>query len=296
GRGVRLYCLLDEGSVIADGVVSIVKKPLALIGMAEKGFVNVRLTVTGTQGHSALPGPGTAAGALGAALAALERSPFPPRLTTTVHRFFRALAPHAAPGLGLALRLMRPLWPLLRSVLAADPSTDALIRTTQAVTMLRAGERPNVIPGEASAVVNLRILPGESTTSVLERVRRIATRRIPRRFTLRAEFLEGSDSSEPVPELVVDADLWDALRTTVAEIAPQAVAVPFLVVMATDSRRFSGLADSIVRFMPALLTSADIALIHGVDERITLENYGRMIAFYRAFIPRVTGAAPDDAR
>jgi carboxypeptidase PM20D1 len=286
-RGVRPYCLIDEGSVIADGALSMVKRPLALVGIAEKGFANARLTVTGVAGHSAMPGRGTAAGALGAALAALERRPFPLRLTPTVRRFFHALAPHVRPVMGAALRLIGPLWPVLKWVLAADPSTDSLLRTTQAVTMLRAGERPNVLPGEASAIVNLRILPGESTATALQRIRRVAEPHVRRPFALRVEFPEGAEASEPVPELGFDQPLWSALRDCIAEAAPEAAAVPFLVVMATDSRKFAAVADSIVRFMPAVLKPSDIALIHGVDERISLENYGRMIMFYGAFIRRI---------
>jgi carboxypeptidase PM20D1 len=289
-KGIRPYCLIDEGSAITDGVLSIVKRPLAMVGIAEKGYANVQLTVAGAAGHSATPGRGTAAGALSAALAALERHPFPQRLTPTVRKFFRALAPHVQPAMGVALRLIGPLWPVLKGVLAADPSTDSLLRTTQAITMLRAGERPNVLPGEASAIVNLRVLPGESAASALERVRCVAAPHVPRPFTLTAEFPENTEVAEPVPELHFDQKLWDVLRDCIAEVAPEAVAVPFLVVMMSDSRKFAGVADSIVRFMPAVLRASDIALIHGVDERISLVNYGRMIAFYSVFIRKVAGS------
>jgi carboxypeptidase PM20D1 len=94
--GVRLSCVLDEGSFIVDGVLPFIRRPVAMVGVAEKGFANVEIVVEGRAGHSSMPGRGTSAGALAAVVAAIESRPFPARLTPTVQRFFRALAPHAA--------------------------------------------------------------------------------------------------------------------------------------------------------------------------------------------------------
>jgi carboxypeptidase PM20D1 len=292
-RGVRLGCILDESSIIADGIFSFLSRPVAMVGVAEKGFANLELTVQGAAGHSALPGRGTAAGALGAAVAALERHPFPPRLTSTVARFFKALAPHARFPLGLAFRLVRPLWLILRGVLAADPSTDSLVRTTQAVTMLRAGNLPNVLPDEARAVVNLRLLPGTTVEAARARVQRIARQAVPKRFSLRVELLAGTGGSEPVPEGRLDPALWQAVEEAVAAIEPRAIVAPFMAVMMSDSRWFAGIADAIIRLLPVVLTSGEVARIHGVDERISMENYGRMIRYYDSMIRAIAGGGTE---
>jgi carboxypeptidase PM20D1 len=287
-RGVRLSCVLDEGSFI--GNLPFIRRPAALVGIAEKGFANVELVVEGSAGHSSTPGRGTSAGALAAVVAAIERRRFPARLTPTVQRFFRALAPHAAGLLGPALRFPRLLWPILHRRLSADPSTDALIRTTQAVTILRAGEKENVIPHQARAVINLRLLPGESSQSALSRIERTARRNLSRRFTLKAGFLEGTTRSEPVPESSPDPALWKIIEESIREVCPPAIVAPFLVVVYTDSRKFVDLTACIVRLLPMVLGSAELARIHAFDERISLENYGRMIRFYGSFI-RGTGSA-----
>jgi carboxypeptidase PM20D1 len=286
-RGVRLSCVLDEGSVIADGVIPFLTRPVAMVGLAEKGFANIEIIVGGKAGHSAMPGRGTAAGALSAAVAAIERQRFPLRLTPTVARFFRSLAPHTKGPMKAALRLVRPLWPLLRGALSQDRSIDALLRTTQAVTILRSGDKENVIPDSARAVINLRLLPGDSSASALARIRKVANKSTPRGFSAEVRFLEGVPVSEAIAESRPNAALWAALREAVSLVAPEAVIAPFLVVMYTDSRRFAGIADAIVRLHPVVLTQEDIARIHGVDERISLENYGRMIAFYRNVIQKV---------
>jgi len=286
-RGARLSCVLDEGSFIAD--LPFVGRPAAMVGIAEKGFANVELVVEGGAGHSSTPGRGTPAGALAAVVAAVERRRFPPRLTPTVRRFFRALAPHAGGFLRLGLRFSRLLWPILRRRLSADPSMDALIRTTQAVTILRAGEKENVIPHLARAVINLRLLPGESSQSARERIERIARRNLRRPFMLKAEFLEGTTRSEPVPESHPDPALWKIIEESIREICPTAVVAPFLVVVYTDSRKFVDLTACIVRLLPMVLGSTELTRIHAFDERISLENYGRMIRFYGSFI-RGTGS------
>jgi carboxypeptidase PM20D1 len=287
-RGARLSCVLDEGSHIGD--LPFIERPVAMVGVAEKGFANVELVVEGRAGHSSTPGRGTPAGALAAVVAAVERRRFPAHLTPTVHRFFRALAPHAGGFRGLGLRFPRLFWPILHRRLSADPSMDALIRTTQAVTILRAGEKENVIPHQARAVINLRLLPGESSQSARERIERIARKNLPRPFTLKAEFLEGTTRSEPVPESRPEGALWKIIEESIREVCPSAVVAPFLVVVYTDSRKFVDLTACIVRLLPMVLGSSELARIHAFDERISLENYGRMIRFYGSFI-RGAGSA-----
>jgi carboxypeptidase PM20D1 len=285
-RGIRLSCLLDEGSVVSEGILSFLSRPVALIGVAEKGFANVEITVKGKPGHSSMPGRGTAAGALGAVLAALESSPFPARLTGTTERFFRSIAPYARGARGPVLRFVKPLWPLLKGMLSRDAASDALLRTTQAVTVLRAGDRVNVLPREARAAINLRLLPGDGSRAALRRIRGIALKNLKPGFSLEAGFLEGLDVSEPVPETRPDPFLQRALEETVKETFPDAVIAPFLVTATTDSRKFAAVADRILRFLPVALTAADVARIHGLDERISIENYARAVRFYGGFVRR----------
>ena len=261
-----------------------------MIGLAEKGFANIEVTVTGTPGHSSMPGRGTAAGALSAVMTAIEKNRFPARLTPVVARFFASVAPHARGVIGIALRLLKPLWLLLRGVVTADESVDALLRTTQAVTILRSGEVPNVIPGEARAVVNLRLLPGDTTAGVLARVQRVARGAMTGGFALHVGFLPREALSEPVPEARIDPALWKAVEDSVHLVEPRAVVAPFLVIGATDSRQFAHLADAIVRFMPVVMTAQDLPRIHGADERISLENYGRMITWYSNVIRVAAGS------
>jgi carboxypeptidase PM20D1 len=75
----------------------------------------------------------------------------------------------------------------------------------------------------------------------------------------------------------------------VAAVEPRAIVAPFMAVMMSDSRWFAGIADAIIRLLPVVLTSGEVARIHGVDERISMENYGRMIRYYGSMIRAIAG-------
>lgn len=283
GRGVRLACVLDEGSVIARGMLPFFASPIALVGTSEKGVADVAIQVEGSAGHAAMPGARTAAGVLAAIVADLERHPFPARLIPAVDAMFRCLGRHAGGAARPALRLLRPLLPLAAGLLGRE--VGALLRTTQAVTRLAAGEAENVLPSQAGAVVNLRILPGDTAAGVVARLRRRATRLAPRGFGLTVEL--AGDACDPVAASPDAGAAWDAITATLRDLVPEAVVAPTLVTAYTDSRHFAPIADAVYRLMPAVLERGEIARVHGFDERISLENYGLMIAFYRGVIARL---------
>jgi carboxypeptidase PM20D1 len=293
-RGVRLACVFDEGSAIMDGILGFVKQPIAMVGIAEKGFCNVEVIVRGTAGHSSMPGRGTAAGALGAIVAGIEARPFTPRLTEVTAGFFRSIAPFV-PGIwGLGLHAVRVLWPFFRRRLTAIPSMDALLRTTQAVTIMRAGIKENVIPDEARAVVNMRLLPDDTPGSARDRIEAVARSIVPDRFTLEVRLLPGATASDPVPVMQPGPGLWALIRSLVRAAEPRAIVAPFLGVVYTDSRKFAAISDCIVRLHPVVLTGGELGRIHSLDERISFENYGRMIGFYQGLL-RGAGTAAGDA-
>src|SRR5688572_11168668 len=172
-RGVQLEMVLDEGGVIGDGILPGVTGPVALVGIAEKGFVTVELSVRGAGGHSSLPPPQSAAGVVGAAVARLEANPMPARLAGPTEELFNTLGPRF-PFLQRAV--FANLWltrGLVTRKLQSVPTTNAMVRTTTAVTILQAGTKDNVLPSHARAVVNFRILPGDSVDGVVEHVRQV---------------------------------------------------------------------------------------------------------------------------
>lgn len=279
--GRRFFVALDEGAIIASGMLATPDRPIALVGIAEKGQVNLVIRARSGGGHAAMPPRRTAVGAVAAAVARLERSPFPPRLRPSVQTFFVALARHASMPLRLVYRFPRLFWPVLSAVLAAKPSSAALIRTTQAATMARGSDAPNVLAQSAETVVNLRILPGETVDTVVERYRRLL-----RGLEVEVAVLEAEDASDPVAESPIDHPGYRAVAE-IAESLFDCIAAPYLVTATTDSKWYAPISDAVLRFVPMVLTAEDLARVHGTDERIPVESFAGLIEFYETFIRRM---------
>jgi carboxypeptidase PM20D1 len=273
-RGVQPEFVLDEGLTITRGMVPGLAAPAALIGVAEKGYLSVELSVQAEGGHSSVPPPSTAIGVLARAVRALEERPMPGRLEGVARQTFEFLGPEMALPHRAAFANLWLSGPLVRRLLAASPGSNAVLRTTTAVTLIQGGVKENVLPGSARAVVNFRILPGDSIAAVLQHVR--STAADPQ---VAVAPLPGG--SEPSPVSSPEAPAFALVQRAVRQVLPEAVVAPSLVVGATDARHYQALSPNVYRFMPVLVGREDLARFHGKDERISLEDYARCVRFYR---------------
>jgi len=276
-RGVRLDYAFDEGLLITDGVLKGIDKPVALIGIAEKGYVTLNLSATATPGHSSLPPRVTAIGTLSAALARLESNPFPAHIKGVTRETLETAAPETGFGMRVALSNLWLLEPLVRAQMEASSQTAATIRTTTALTIFNAGNKENVLPGHADAIVNFRLLPGETEDSVTARVTSVIA---DERITVTP--IPGNTNPPPVTS--TDTANYRAVNRTIREIFPDALVVPGLMVGATDSRNYLKMTDNIFRFSPVRATPEDLKRFHGTNERLSVDNYADMIRFYRRLL------------
>jgi carboxypeptidase PM20D1 len=281
-RGVRLDFVLDEGGGVSSGLIPGVTVPVALIGVGEKGYLNVELLAEGTGGHSSVPPGHTAVGLVAAAVQRIEASPMPARFGVQAG-FFDAVAPLLGGPRGRLLRRAGSLGFMLDKPLSAMPIANAVIRTTTAVTMIEGGVKPNVLPQQARAVVNFRILPGDTVAGVLAHVKRVVGKGIIVR-QLAAGF-----SAEPSPLSDPRSASYGVLAATVEEVMPGTAAAPWIVLGATDSRHFVPVADNVYRFSPFLMTPDDLSRVHGTGERMRLAEADRVVAFYRRLVERACG-------
>jgi carboxypeptidase PM20D1 len=281
-RGVRLDFVLDEGLLIAEGMVKGLDKPAALIGVAEKGYATLVLTAHETPGHSSMPPRDTAIGMMSAALARLEDNRLPTQARGAVAEMFDTLAPEMKGFNRVVLSnlwLFRPL--LLREFEKTGPS-EATIRTTTALTIFNAGDKDNVLPGNAEATVNFRLIPGDTQASVTDHVRRtIGNDKIS------IEPFAGN--IDPPPVTATSSEPYRALNRTIREIFPDAIVAPGLMVAGTDSRHYTGISDTILRFTPVRANADDLKRFHGTNERLSIAGYADMIRFYRRLIENTAG-------
>lgn len=282
-RGVELECVVDEGGSILEGMMPGVSAPTALIGIAEKGYMSLSLTVEHPGGHSSMPPPNSAIGVLARAITRLEDNPFPTQFAGPTREMFAALGPEM-PFLQRAV--FANLWlfePIVARMLAASPQSNAMLRTTTAVTIINGGVKDNVLPTEARAVVNFRILPGENKDTVLERVRRLVN---DDRVTI--EPIE-KDPRNPSPVSNANAASYRILAKTIRQVCPGVVVGPYLVLGGTDARHFTDLSENVYRFTPKRFRSEDMSMLHGPNERIKVDNFGEVVRFYVQLIRNFNG-------
>jgi carboxypeptidase PM20D1 len=280
-RGVRLDFVIDEGLLITEGIMKGLDKPAALIGVAEKGYATVVLNAHATPGHSSMPPRDTAIGMMSAALARLEDHRLPMQIRSTVAEMFDTLAPEMA---GFNRVVLSNLWlfkPLLLREFEKSGPTEAMVRTTTALTIFNAGDKDNVLPGNAEASVNFRLIPGDTQSSVVDHVRTTIDDRIA--------LTPFPGNTDPPPVTATASPSYQMLNRTIREIFPDVVVAPGLMVAATDSRHYVGVTDKIFRFSPVRANSDDLKRFHGTNERLSVEGYADMIRFYRRLIENCAG-------
>lgn len=277
-RKVRALFSVDEGSAILDGIVPGASRPIAQIGIAEKGYLSLQLKAIGQGGHSSMPPPHTAVGKLGTAIGRLEAEQMPASLSGPGAMGLRAMAPALPFARRIVLANDWLFGPLLLRELEKVSNTNAMIRTTTAPTMINGGVKENVLPTEATAVVNFRIAPGDTVASVKAHVERV----IANPDVTMSDYLHPGADATPVAD--IRSPGYTLISDVIRQIEPAAVIVPGLVVAGTDSKHWSRVSDATFRFTPVRLTSDDLKRIHATDERISISNYGEIIAFYGALI------------
>jgi len=277
GRGEIPWLVLDEGGAVVEAPMPFVRGLAAMVGVAEKGSVTLQLSARGDGGHASSPPAMTAVRRIARAVDRLDAGTFRARTPATISGMLAAFADRASL---LARPLYRTLaaWPWLtaRALTRLGPESAAFVRTTVAATMASGGTAANVLPSQAHATVNLRIALGESVDSTVRRVRR----RI-RDANVRITVL---GSGEPTAQSPAGGAPFAAIAAAVEASHPGAATVPYLMMQASDARHFHRFSPAVYRFAPLLMSPAQRASIHGVDERVEVAALERGERFHRALI------------
>jgi len=279
-RGVELEFILDEGGIIAtDGIVPGVEVPVALVGIAEKGYVSLKLSRRTIGGHSSLPPKHTALGEIAQAIVTLESNPFPSNFSYS-KKLFERIGPAMS---GVKKIIFANLWltqPIVENILSNNKNTNATIRTTTAATMAKGSNKDNMLPSEATATINFRIMPGESVSSVVEYV----THQIDNP-EIEVTVL-GGFANEPSKISSSNNANFKLIKESIYRVTQDAdmIVTPFLVTGGTDAKHYSKLSDSIYRFAFNRFTPNTLSRIHGIDEQINVKDYVDLVKFYREII------------
>lgn len=277
-QGVEAEYVLDEGYAITQKLIPGIDPDVAMIGIAEKGSTTIEFTVDMEGGHSSQPASATAIDVLAGAVARLKEKPMEATISEAMAGFIDQLGPEMGLVNKMAFAnkgLFKPL--IISTYENASNAGNALVRTTTAPTIFEAGIKENVIPTTARALVNFRIIPGQTAEDVLAHaIEVIDDERVKARFY--------GFNSEPSPVSPIDSWGYEIINRSINEIFEKTLTAPNLVIAATDSRHYSPLSDNIYRFVPYHINEENISTFHGIDEHILVEDYENAIRFYRQLI------------
>ncbi len=267
---------VDAGEVLNEGGMGLITKsgkPLMGIQTAERGTFWLRATASGDTGHGSRERPDSATRRLLRAMARLEAAPRTLELGPESQAMLHAFASTETGLAAFALNAVAQPWilPLLGPrLIAAEPALAPLLANTINPTVLAAGTNTNVVPGAASAEVDIRILPGRTTAATLDWVK--AATAVPGDPPLAWKVLHERAPSRSA----ATGALWDALVAAIGEEYPGVPVMPILTPGGgTDSAFFRERGAQALGCMPIMATQKQIDAIHGDDEYVTYDQLER---------------------
>lgn len=279
-RGVRPGLVIDEGGAVVEGVFPGVSGPIAVVGTSEKGILSLLLTVDQHGGHASTPPKVTATVRLARAIVRLNRRPFRAGFTPATIEMIRTLGAHARGPLRF---VFTNLWLTKRLLLALfgrlSDETAAMIRTTQAVTMLSGSQAANALAERAVATVNIRVAVGSSVAEATEHVRRAINDPLV--------TISALHPNEPSPVSPTSGPAWELVKTTIEETFPGTIVTPYVMMAASDSRHYTRISDFVYRFSPFEMSKDERGTLHAIDERMHVATFLRGVEFYTRLIGRL---------
>ncbi len=272
-RGITPELVLDEGGAVVSNVFPGVKEPCALVGIAEKGMMNIKYTVKSNGGHASAPKPDSPLAVLSKACVKLDKNPFKMKMSDPVKKMFDTLGRRST---FLYRMIFSNLW-LFKGLLSkiskkSGGEMNALFRTTLAVTMAQGSKGINVLPAVAEFYSNSRINPLESTSDLIKTVKKtIDDDRI---------VLSVLNQIEPSRISRTDTVGFDRIKTAIKEVWDNVTVSPYLMVQCSDCRYYGEISDRVYRFSPMALSNEERATVHGNNERIKIVEAQKTVEFY----------------
>jgi carboxypeptidase PM20D1 len=273
-RGVTAEYVLDEGMAITVGMVPMMKKPVALIGTSEKGFLSVKLVVEMAGGQASMPEKESSIIVLNRAIYNLVNKQMRSKISGPLDGFIRYIGPEM-PFYARAIFANKWLFKgIILKIYQGSRSGNALVRTTTAPTIIQAGIKENMIPTRAEAILNFRILPEETSVEVLNHIEKVVA-------DDRVKIIPIEEGrTEPAQVSPTDVPGFKHIYTALRQVYPEAAVAPTIMLASSDSKHFAVVTSNIYRFAPIIVNSEDMTKIHGLNEKTSIEDFKRGISFY----------------
>jgi carboxypeptidase PM20D1 len=250
-----------------------VKEACGLIGVAEKGMMDVKYTVRSGGGHASAPKPGAPVDRLCATCSRMLENPFKVHLTAPVAEMFDTLGRYSSFVYKVIFSNIKLFLPVLDMICKkSGGELNALMRTTVAFTQMKGSSAPNVIPPEASLVSNMRLNPDDNMASALEYIKKTVNDE-----KVQLSILRGYNPSRIS---TTDGEGYDRVVNAIASTLRGCIPTPYLMMQCSDSRHWGRISDKVYRFSAMDLTKEERASIHGHNERIRTECCARACEFF----------------
>ncbi|WP_326982429.1 M20/M25/M40 family metallo-hydrolase [Chryseobacterium sp. MYb264] len=273
-KGLIFDAVYDEGGLVLEkGSVKGIDADVAVVGCAEKGFLSAKITVKGLGGHSSMPPMESAIGKAAVIMQRLENHQMKPVITPLIRDFFDNIGGSMPFANRLAISNKWLLKSVLLSQLTKNNSTNALVRTTTALTMMKGSDGPNVLSPEVEFLVNFRLIPGNTIQQVKEHIAKACEG-----FDVEVQEIDNTREASLVSPS--DTHSFRMMEKGIREIYPSVVVTPYLTIAATDAYKYQIVSKNIYRFMPIKINDAEKQSIHSTNEYISIENYMKMIHYF----------------
>ena len=279
-RGIEFYSVMDEGGAFIDGKPLGIEGLVAVIGTAEKGYLDVQLSAKSSGGHASMPPEKSALYNVFEAAMKMESDKFKADLNPATDAMFESLVPTMKFPHSFIFKNRTWLKPILLNLLIKNPTTAAIVRTTSVMTMAEGSKAPNVLAQEGKVVINCRIVPGDSVEATLKRIQdRVGP-------SIEVKALLGTNPTSVSPK---DHPAFTIIQNALKQVYPEFVAVaPYLMVAATDSRIYHGMAEGVYRVQPFKNSYQDLHTVHADDERVELDSFYKGIEFFKHILKDVS--------
>ena len=273
-KGVAPDFVLDEGGAVVENVFPGVKKKAAMVGLAEKGYINMRVEAKAQGGHASMPSKITPITELAKAVENLNKGTlFKLKKTPATMQMFDTIARHSTSFVNrMVFANVWLFWPLVKLMAKkSDGELLSLLHTTQAFTQMQGSDAMNVLPSQASLGINYRILTNESIESVTKQV----IKRIDNK-NLNIEVVQGANPTS----ISETSKSYEVLKETILSMWEDVVPTPYLMMAGTDSRYYHDISTHVYRFSPMTMTASERATIHSTEEAIRIEELLHCVKFY----------------
>ncbi len=271
-RGIVPELVVDEGGVVVDGKMLGLAGMLGLIGISEKGYADITIEAKARGGHASQPPYDTAVSEIAKAILLLRKHQLKRTMNVPLKGFLEALSPNMSFGLKLVVCNMWLFKGLLLKVLGKGATSNALTRTTFAPTQLTGSPASNVLAQSATATINFRISPDDSVDKLVAHIEKVLKKTEVKIVNIMAH--------NPTQPSDISSETYAVVRDTVKQVMPDLMVAPYLMVAATDSRQYAGIAENIFQFCPYRSLADDLGTIHATNERMEIRSLAEGVAFY----------------